>query len=92
MKKFSLITSWVITMALLIAIVNWLSILLPETIPTLTKQYLFLALNLGGSIISILLALYARTEKEYRTLSDIVMSVNVVNVINLIASSIYILA
>ena len=92
MKEFSLITSWVITMALLIAIVNWLSILLPETVPILTKQYLFLALNLGGAIISILLALYARTEKEYRTLSDIVMSVNVVNIINLIASSIYLLA
>ena len=92
MKKFSIVASWVITMALLFAIVDWLRILLPESVPTLTKQYMFLALNLGGSIISILLALYARTEKEYRTLSDIVMSVNVVNVLNLIASSVYILA
>ncbi len=87
-----MILSWVLTLALLFAITDWMRILLPSNLDQQTMQYMYLGVNLAGTLIAMLLAFYARSDKALKNLSDIIIGINLVNLINLVASSVYLLA
>tara|TARA_B100001094_G_C17537643_1_gene487599 strand:+ start:23 stop:316 length:294 start_codon:yes stop_codon:yes gene_type:complete len=89
MKKFSLITSWVLTICLITLISTWLQVLSPLLKITPDVQgTLIQVVNFAGFIISILLAIYARTESAYKTLCDIVISINGIYLLNIIVLNI----
>lgn len=84
MKKYSLILAYLITFGLLGVSVEWFTIFNRETLDPVVLQNIIITANSVGSLIPILLAIYARSEKEFTTLSDIIMAINIFNLINIL--------